>query len=170
MNLQRLWSWLVGFLVIRINGDSLEKFINMAASRGILIWDIRRLQGNSMLVRVRLSALRPLRHIRRRVGCRVKVVDKRGLPFYFWQMRRRKLLTVGAIMFLLTIYLLSSFVWFIDITGNKQVAKADILKALRSEGIREGVWRHSLDLKGAEKRLTGKVPDLAWAGLEMHGT
>ncbi|HEX3031536.1 MAG TPA: sporulation protein YqfD, partial [Bacillota bacterium] len=153
MNLQRLWSWLTGFLVLKLNGDSLEKFINMAASRGIMMWDIQRLKGQSMVVRVRLSSLRPLRHIKRRSGVRFRVLEKRGLPFYFWQMKRRKALTMGAMLFIATLYILSSFVWFVDISGTKKVSRESVLISLAELGVKPGVWRYGLDLKGTEKLL-----------------
>ncbi len=170
MLFQRIWSWLVGFLVIRVEGESLEKFVNMAASRGIFLWDMMRLDRNSMVARVRVSGLRPLRHIRRRVGCRFSILDKEGLPFYLWKMRRRKLLTAGGILFVLTLYALASFVWFVEVAGANKISEAEIRRVLAAEGLKPGVWKGSLDLDRVEKSLTRQISGLAWAGVEMRGT
>jgi similar to stage IV sporulation protein len=170
VSFQRFWSWLAGFLVIRIEGEAIEKFINMAASRGIYLWDIMRLDSNTMVARVRLSGLRPLRHIRRRVGCRFCILDKQGLPFYLWKMRRRKLLTTGAILFVGTLYALASFVWFVEITGTNKIPEVEIRQALVAEGLHPGVWKRNIDLNAVGKGLTRRVCGLAWAGVEMQGT
>lgn len=170
MSFQRVLSWLLGFLVIRVEGESLEKFINMAASRGIFLWDMVRPDQHSLIARVRVSGLRPLRFIRRRVGCRVTVQEKSGLPFFFWRLRRRKLLTAGGIVFVLAIIALTSFVWFVEVTGTARISEAEVRRVLALEGVYQGAWKHRLDLDRAAKTLIYRIPGVAWAGVELHGT
>ncbi len=170
MSFQRIWSWLLGFLVIRVEGESLEKFVNMAASRGIVIWDIIKMKNNNIIIKVRISSLRPLRHIRQRVGCRISILSKEGLPFWLWQLRRRKLLTAGGLLFVITLYVMASFVWFIEINGTARIPEAEIRKVLANEGLEPWVWKRNLDLNELGKSLTNQISGLAWAGLEMRGT
>lgn len=42
MFLFKLMSFLLGYVTILVTGDAPEKFINMAASRGISLWDVAR--------------------------------------------------------------------------------------------------------------------------------
>ena len=36
-----LWNFLKGYVVIRVDGLSLEKFINITVSRGIYLWELK---------------------------------------------------------------------------------------------------------------------------------
>ena len=75
-----LWNFLKGYVVIRVDGLSLEKFINITVSRGIYLWGIKRQSYTSLTAKISISGFRQLRGISRKVRCRVRIVDKRGLP------------------------------------------------------------------------------------------
>ena len=46
MVLLRLFSFLLGHVSLVVRGEFLEKFVNLAASRGIYLWDITRLEND----------------------------------------------------------------------------------------------------------------------------
>ena len=114
-----LWNFLVGYVVIRVEGLSLEKFINLTVSRGIHLWGIRRQNYTTLTARISIRGFRQLHSISRKIRCRIRIVDKRGLPFILFRYRNRKMLAVGMIICLLIIYGLSSFVWTVDVEGLK---------------------------------------------------
>ncbi|HIE12797.1 MAG TPA: hypothetical protein EYP63_05145 [Desulfotomaculum sp.] len=95
----RLLSYFKGYVSLLVEGRSIERFINMAVSRGIRFWDVRHLGGERILLRVRLGAVGALRHIARRTGSRFTVQQKAGLPFVIWRARQRKALYGGALFF-----------------------------------------------------------------------
>lgn len=170
MFLFKLISFLVGNVTLIVQGEAPEKFINMAAARGIFLWDIGRTGDRVVLVRVRLDSVRPLRHIARLTGCRFRIRDRRGLPFLWARLYRRRAFLAGAVLFVLGLYLLSSFVWFIDVTGNRRLGTAEILKAAASAGLHRGmpVWR--LDTAGVERAIQEQLPGVSWTGVTVRGT
>jgi similar to stage IV sporulation protein len=88
MFLFKLMSFLLGYVTILVTGDAPEKFINMAASRGISLWDVARSGEGGIRLKVRLSAVKPLRHMARRTRCRFRICRREGLPFYFARLRQ----------------------------------------------------------------------------------
>ncbi len=80
MFLFQLISFLAGYVVILVTGEAPEKFVNMAASRGIQLWEITRVREGAILLKVRLNAVRALRHIARRTRCRFRIRRRVGLP------------------------------------------------------------------------------------------
>jgi similar to stage IV sporulation protein len=151
-------------------GESLEKFINMSAGRGIFLWDIRRVAEDRILISARLSAVHPLRHIARKTNCRFKFRERQGLPFIISRIRRRKSLLVGAVLFLVGMYLLSSFVWFVDIQGNKRISDSQILQSAAGAGLKRWVFRWNFQPAKVEAAIKEDLPQVSWAGVHVRGT
>lgn len=170
MLLFRMVSYLLGHLVILVTGETPEKFVNMAASRGICLWDITRVKDGALLMKVRLSSVRALRHIARRTRCRFRICRRMGLPFYYSRLRRRKALVLGAVFFIGTLYLLSSFVWFIEVKGNERLSAAEILEAAAEAGLVRGAPKWRFDAAGVEAKIQEKFPVVSWAGVYVKGT
>ncbi|GAB6158104.1 sporulation protein YqfD [Desulfotomaculum varum] len=170
MVLLRLFSFLLGHVSLVVRGEFLEKFVNMAASRGIYLWDITRLSEDRVRVKARISDIRSLKQIARTTHSGFKIVERRGLPFLINSLKKRKLLAIGGIFFLAILYFLSSFVWFIEITGNDKLAAAEIKQIAAQAGLRPGVAKWQLDTRQVETALREKIPSLAWAGVYIKGT
>lgn len=166
----RLFSFLLGHVSLVVKGDFLEKFVNMAASRGIYLWDITRIGDNLVKVKVRITDVRPLRHIAKATQSGFKISERKGLPFVMYRMKKRKLLAVGSVIFLITLYFLSSFVWFINVTGTDKLSDAEIKKIAAAAGLKPGVAKWDLDTNLIEKTIREKIPEVAWAGVYVKGT
>jgi len=166
----RLLSFIFGYVNILIRGDGLEKFLNMAASRGIFLWDIRRVGHNEILVKTRLSAIKPLRHIGRNTKTRFNFKNREGLPFMIHRIKKRKSVIIGAVFFLIGLYALSSFIWFIDIKGNRTLTREDILKITAEAGLRVGSVKFRVDQERVEKHIREGIPEISYVGVEISGT
>lgn len=170
MVLLRLFSFLLGHVSLVVRGEFLEKFINMAASRGIFLWDITRVGNDKVRVKVRISDVRPLRHIARVTKSGFKINERKGLPFVVNRIKKRKLLAIGGIAFLITLYILSSFVWFIDVTGIDKLSDTEVKRIAADAGLKPGVAKWKLDTSLIEKSIREKIPSVAWAGVYVKGT
>lgn len=170
MFLFRLLSFLFGYVSVLVRGENLEKFLNMAASRGIYLWDIKKTGDNQLLVKIRLSAVKPLRHIGRITKSRFSFQGREGLPFILSRLRKRKSLIIGAVFFLAALYILSSFVWFIDIRGNQRLPSEMILQAAAETGLKTGVWKSRVDQERVAITIREKLPELSYVGVTISGT
>ncbi len=170
MTLFKLVSFLAGYVVVIVRGSSPERLINMASTRGIWLWNIKWVNQESIMASIRLSGLRPLRHIARETGCRFSIEHRLGLPFFISKMRRRKTMVAGALLFLALLYMLSSFVWFIDVTGNTTVKDSQILKVARQAGLSVGVLKWNLDTAGVEEAIQDNLSKVSWSGVSVKGT
>jgi similar to stage IV sporulation protein len=98
----------------------------MAASRGIYIWDIKK-NGDSLNFKVRSSSYKALDTISKENGLDLHITEKQGLPFYSILFRRRMGFFTGALIFIVALYIMSSFIWFVEVTGNENVEKSKII-------------------------------------------
>lgn len=142
----------------------------MATSRGIFLWDVTLVDERTMLLKVRISGFRALRSIARRVKCRVYIQGKYGLPFFLYRLRRRKMLVAGAFLFTILLYAMSSFVWFLEITGTERIDPDVVRQSAERHGLKVGTWKWQFDKAAAEKGIKNDLPDLMFVGIDISGT
>ncbi|OPZ73311.1 MAG: putative stage IV sporulation protein YqfD [Firmicutes bacterium ADurb.Bin456] len=170
MLLFRLMSFLLGYVTISVAGPAPEKFINMATSRGISLWEVNRSGDGSICLKVRISAIKPMRHIARRTRCRFRILRREGLPFYIARLRRRKTLALGAVFCVCVLYLLTSLVWFIEVKGNEQLSSEELLKVAAEAGLTRGVAKWQVETDAVEAKIMERLPLVAWTGVYLKGT
>jgi len=87
----RLWNYIRGYVIIFVEGYFLEKFVNICTRRQILLWDIQRDRNSKMTLKVSIRGFKMLKPVAKKTGCRVKILEKRGLPFLLNRYRTGKL-------------------------------------------------------------------------------
>lgn len=165
-----LISYFVGYVVILVKGELPEKFINFALDKGIVLWDITSVNKNRLLLKVRLSAVYPLRHVARKSRCRFWIQKRAGMPFLYSRIRQRKAMVLGVLVFIFGLYFLSSFIWFIEITGNRQYTTTEVLKVAAEAGLKQGILKWQIKPKMVEETLRERLPGISWVGVTVKGT
>ncbi|SHE30466.1 similar to stage IV sporulation protein [Caldanaerobius fijiensis DSM 17918] len=165
-----VWNYLKGYVNIRIDGLSIEKFINMAVTRKIWLKDVKRLSNTSMLATVSIRGFFALRPVARKLKLKISIVDKNGYPFLLSKIKRRKVFVFGIIFCFLFVMYISSFIWVIDIHGNEKVSTKTIEEVLARCGVKPGVFKYGIKPSEIERKLLIDIDDLAWAGVMIQGT
>ncbi len=164
----RWWRFIRGFVVISLQGRGVERLLNLAVARGIGFWDLQK-QKNEARLSLSLTSFRALHPLVRKTRCRLRIRRKVGLPFIKYRLRRRWGLVAGAIFFVAALYLATSVVWDVRVSGTKHFEKAEILALAEQLGIRPGVWKWKLNLHELEEEFPRRHSGIAWAGLQFHG-
>ncbi|WP_199618748.1 sporulation protein YqfD [Paenibacillus alkalitolerans] len=166
-----LVSFIRGYVKIAVAGEPFEPFINRLIERNYRVWDIRRIGEGKAELYVVLSDFFRLKPHLKQTGLRIRVLERHGLPFFLDKLDRRKWFMAGAAAFLIGLYLLSSIVWNIEVSGNDTIPEDRILNAARSEGLFLHQWKWKLkDRSELSQRLSKAVPNVAWIGVEIQGT
>lgn len=168
--LLRLWNYLRGYVIIIVEGYFIEKFFNVCSHRQILLWDIRRHKDFVVTMRVSIKGFKLLRPVARKTKCRVRILKKRGLPFLFNKYRKRKAFFAGAFLFIVLMYVMTSFIWSVEITGNKELTANFLEDALADNGIGPGVLKFGIDTEKAVTGMMTGIRELAWISIEVKGT
>jgi similar to stage IV sporulation protein len=166
----RLWNYLRGYVIIIVEGYFLEKFINICARRKIPMWDVRMQSKRLVTMRMTIKGFRLVRPAARKSGCRVRLLKKTGMPFVFNRYRRRKAFFAGAVLFILLINLLASFIWSIEIVGNNELETSFIEGMLESNGIRTGALKYGINTDRAVERMMLEIDKLSWISIYIRGT
>ncbi len=166
----RVKSYFSGYAIIKIEGIDLEQFINCAVSNNILFWDIERIGFTTLRASVNLKDYKRLRDIRREINCRITIIEKRGYPFLLNRISKRKALIAGGIIAILTMYSLTSFLWVVEVEGNKNVPDERIVYELERAGLRPGTFKPFIKTKDIEIKLLIGIDELIWASVNVLGT
>jgi similar to stage IV sporulation protein len=120
MNVNNLGRYFKGYLTIKVEGLNLEKFMNLSVTRGINFWDVKRSGMTAIQMKLSVRDYRRLKAAVRKTLCRVSVVSKEGMPFFLSRLKKRKVMALGDGIFIFLVFVLSSFIWSIQITGVVQ--------------------------------------------------
>lgn len=170
MTLRSLWSHLKGYVIIRVTGRAVEDFINEAYTSGVELWNLVRIDERSVLGNVYLHDLPEIGKILKRTDCQGRIERKTGLPFLIMKLARRKGFVIGAILFSVTLYALSSFVWFVNVTGCDKMSPDSILGFAAKQGVKAGALRREIDSTSLGKAILSEFEGLAWVGVNIKGT
>ncbi len=167
--LLNLWNYFKGYVIIEVSGFSIERFVNLAVHRGIYIWDIR-YSGNTVIMKVSIEGFKMLKVCSRKTKCKIKIIDKVGRPFLFFKYRKRKIFFAGILFFISVLYILSSFIWLIEINGCDRIKQDDLLKCIENNGLKVGSFKHNVDKKSLEQKIVQSFTDISFINIEIKGT
>ena len=169
MLVSRLITYLIGYLVLRAEGQNPERLVNLAIKEGIPVWNI---EAGRHVLRFRVPArhFRALHPLARRARTMLHIERRLGLPFAAQIILRRQGLTVGVLLFLAGLFVLTSFVWSVEVSGLETLPPDVVLQGAARLGLRPGVLKRSVDYHRVESGLVLEVREISWAGLDIHGT
>ena len=164
-----LWNYLSGYVIIRVEGLALERFVNTALHQGIEIWNISRNRDGSLNAYVSVLGFYALHRMNRRTRYRIRIVEKHGVPVFLSRFRFRKVLLLGWVVVLTALLCASRYIWFIDIEGCDRVERASVVELLGQSGVAVGAKRRGLDLPGLARSVRNSDSRIGWAGVSLSG-
>lgn len=164
-----LWNYLKGYVIISVSGFSVARFMNLAANRGIYLWDIRPGPGGTTM-KVSIKGFKLLKDCSRKTKCRYRILERHGLPFRMHRWQKRGVYSWGVLMFAVALFVLSSFVWKISVTGTERINPEEIAAYCRQLGLKPGSLKRSIDTKDIADRLVLEFPDISWVAVRIKGT
>ncbi|MGE5415226.1 MAG: sporulation protein YqfD [Acidobacteriota bacterium] len=168
MNAKSWLDYIGGMVTVRVKGPYPEKVINLALSRGIYLMGVNR-RGEDISFSLRTSGLEPLRSIVDNLEYGMDVESKQGWPFLKRILQRRWALALGGILFVVALYVLSSFIWYLGVVGSRHVAPEMILQSAARYGLYDGVNKMGLDTKAVEDGILKDIPRLSYVEVDIKG-
>lgn len=170
MFLIKLFNILKGYVIIVVSGLFTERFMNLCSRRGICLWNIKRAEKNNITACVDVSDFKKLRPIVKKSNCKVHIIKKVGVPFFLYKHKRRKVLLFGIILSVVLLFVVTRFVWVIDIKGNELISREEMITQLEVAGVKTGVYTKGIDKYYVQNTLMTNIPELSWVGVNINGT
>ena len=170
MNSNKLLQYMNGYVDIVVEGYYIERFINICTTKQILLWNLKRENSITLNASIDIKRFKELKQICKKTKCKVKIKRKRGLPFVVRKYRKRKIFIILLISIIFFIIFLSNFIWNIDVKGNANISKEEILKIASEEGLKIGKIKNGIDTKKVINKIRLERDDIAWVGINIEGT
>ncbi|MBP3888244.1 MAG: sporulation protein YqfD [Cellulosilyticum sp.] len=164
-----LWHYLKGYVIVEVRGVNGEKFLNLVTYHGIELWNVQRI-GEYIRFCTSIPNFKAMKHDAHKTKVRLKIMEKKGLPFFTYRYKKRKLFVIGIGVFIVMLWILSSFVWLVEVEGNTRINSIDVISTLEANGYSTGKLKMKMNLRTAEALLIKEYPDLIWVGIDYEGT
>ncbi len=159
----------IGYVKFYIIGTECEEFITDAISQGISIFDVENVKG-IIYAKAYPKDYILLSRLKRQYYVHIKITEKHGIWFKLNKYKERYGILMGIAAYGLTIFLCSTIVWDITITGNNRISNDSILDFLSQNGIYAGVSRKGIANTVTELNAQLGFDDLAWISIESEGS
>jgi len=166
--LRRIGNYLRGYVRIRITGYSPERFLNLCKHKGIEMWGLEA-KSQAYEMYMTINGFRKLKPIIKKTRTHIIITERYGVPFFFHKYRKRKVFFLSIILCICMIYLLSRFIWNIDIKGNQAITDDIIIEYLETEGIFHGMKRKNVDCEAIDINMRKKFDEIIWVSASLEG-
>lgn len=164
-----LWNYVKGYVIISIVGFSIERFLNICINDDINIFKISE-SGTGVTCRVSIKDFKKLKKIARKTGCKYKIIHKYGMPFFIFKNRYRKTFAISIFVFVALLYYFSSFIWVIEVKGNKFVDNNHILQFCKQNNLYLGVKKRKIDTLKLQNEIKNQFEDISFINVKINGT
>ena len=158
-----------GYLYVHLTGYAPERFLNMCGKRNIVIWNLKSAEDGYYFC-ISVDAYKSLRPILKKTKTKAAILEKKGLPFYMFRYRKRKMFAIGIVVFLGMLFYTSRFVWNIEVNGNSYLSDETVLAFLEEENADFGTKISSIDCVTLEETLRSAYPEVIWTSIKIYGT
>ncbi len=164
-----MWKNLSGYVILNVQGLGLARFLRSLLFSNIPVFDISHIDETTARLSVRAKDFHRLLPIRRRERCKIRILEKHGLPFLIQTLMRRPVLLYGIPVAWAILFLLCSRIWMIQITGTERTDPDTVMELLHEHGIAVGKVPRGNVLILAADDISARLPDAAWVSLNRDG-
>lgn len=163
-----LFHYLTGYIKINIHGYSPERFLNMCVHHNINIWNLQsNQQSYSMYISVK--GFKHLKPILKKTNTKIKIDHKYGFPFLLYRYRKRLAFMTGSCISMMVLYLLTFFIWDIEISGNQTYSDESILLYLNNQGIYQTMLKSEADCDSIVADMREYYSNITWVSVHIEG-
>ena len=162
MYIKILLNFLFGYVNIVVEGFFVERFINICINNNIFLWKIKRDNSTIIYAKIGVHDFKKANKIAKQTKCRIKIKNKKGMPFIFNRYKKRKIFVVLLIGIFAGIIVLSNFIWNIEITGAQNLDKDELIAFMQKEGLTIGKSKSKINTREIIDKIRLERKDIAW--------
>jgi len=133
---------------------------------GIYLENLKREKSTIIKASVPVKEFKNVAKIAKESKCKIKIKGKKGLPFILNRYRKRKIFAISLLLVLVSLVVLSGFIWNIEITGNETISSEEILNIVKDEGLETGKLKRKIDFKKIVEKIRLNRSDISWVGIK----
>lgn len=164
-----MWHFLRGYVILQIEGFSIAWLLRRMSQNGVRVHRAVRIDPTCVRLEIDAKRFFALHRLHRGLPVRIRILEKRGLPFVRRKLMARPVLWLGTLLLGAGLVWASQRIWTIRVEGNERIETATLFEALREHGLSVGRRPMSAVLITAANDLSASIPEAAWIGLDREG-
>lgn len=145
-----------------------ESFINALAAKGTEMWNVMRVDDNTLSFDAYEQALPQIEILAEEHSVLLKVKKYREETRRIMKTRYKLLLLAVAAG--LVLFISSLFIWQIEIHGESRLSKGEILRALEDGGVYVGSFWPAIKADKVRGIVMPKLPEIGWMTVNISGS
>ena len=167
--IQKIIRYTRGYVRIRVQGYSSERFLNLCSRHEIFIWGVEP-AGDTYELFMPLSGFWKIRAIARKTHTKVTVIQRFGLPFFVYQNRRRQAFLAGCLLCIGLLFFYSSYIWDIHFEGNERWTDEALLDFLETRQVKPGTAKYKINCPEIVRDIRQQYPEIVWVSASIDGS
>ncbi len=155
----------MGRVEVEVDGQNIERFFNISSKRSLLIEQI-----NQSHFLTSPNDFKKMKDVARKTGVHLRIKGRHGVPFFLYRNRKRKLLGIGILIFCLSLYLSSFFIWDISYEGNLRFTDEMLNAYLKTVPVHHGMKKMDISCDALEAGIRNAFTEITWVSAEIRGT
>lgn len=155
---------------VQVEGAEPPRFLNALAEAGIRFWGAEPEDDFTLRLALRPRDLETARTLALRCQCSIKTLKLRGAPAVRRRLRHRVALMAGLAVCFALLAASRLFVWDIEVEGNEDVSRGEILRALAECGVESGSFWPTWSADRIKNEVILRIPELAWVGVSVDSS
>ena len=161
--------YLRGYVKIRVEGYSPERFLNLCCFHHIFIWGLVP-AGNAYEMYMSLSGFRKIRPFTRKTHTKAVILKRCGFPFFLKRYEKRKLFFISLLLCTALLKVYSLFIWDIHFEGNQKWPDETLSEFLDSKGVAPFMLKSSVSCADIVKDIRKEYNDIVWVSASIEGS
>jgi len=166
----KLFHFLKGYVIIKIYGSDLERFLNICVRRKLDVCNAERNADGTITLHISASDFCRIRPIAFKTKTKVRILEKYGLHNIRKGYKKFYGFAAGIAFAILFFALTSQYIWVVEINGVYYSDYEQITKILADDGIHTGAKKKNIKEKAIIKQnLVNDTDTISWAWVYIEG-
>lgn len=158
-----------GIIDFKVSGENVYRFINGIRDKHIVCTS-QQCRGGCFYGQIYRRDEKKTEDIADETGVNIEFTDRHGLRFKAMRYRFRFGIILGIIITFGFVFYCSNIVVSIEVCGNNEITRKQVISALSDIGIYKGRFIPNINFHSCEQKLRLSIPDIAWTGIRHTGS
>ncbi|MBO5980986.1 MAG: sporulation protein YqfD [Clostridia bacterium] len=167
--MNRIIRSILGSYTLSLPKEKAPDLFNLCKEKGVFFF-APVAEDDKVYVKVSLFSCKAFVELAESLEISAEITERKGLPFLVSRYRKRYGIYIGIILSAAFMLFSSMHIWEINITGNQNIKKEEILKILALHGIRVGTFIPDIDADLTAEYILLEYSPLSSLAINVKGT
>ncbi|MFT8348648.1 sporulation protein YqfD [Clostridium saccharoperbutylacetonicum] len=157
-------------ITIEVSALKPERILNVLWNSSIYTSNIVKIDLLTIRFNINFNEYKEAEVLIKKNNGKVRIVKVSDMIIIFMKLKKTFSLVIGAVMFFGVIYILSNYIWAIDIETQRNLSPFEIRQQLFSIGIKPGLSKSQINVYDIEKKMENANDQILWIRTRVEGS